>query len=68
MTETSTKRGKVNGYNSSKLWARREKLQIEAEKRQQKHDSLTVKQKIEKAVARGGSVRELRRLSKLDEK
>lgn len=55
---------KTNGYNSSRLWARREKRSIEAGKRQATHDALTPKQKLEKATKAGGK-REIARLQKI---
>ena len=53
---------KTNGYTHVKADARKRKKQDEADNRQFKHDSLTVAEKIAKAVARGGSAKELKRL------
>ncbi len=53
---------KVNGYNSSVLWAKREAKRVEAEERQAKHNGLSKEQKISNAVKRGGSVKELKKL------
>ena len=53
---------KTNGYTHVKADARKRKKQDEADNRQFKHDSLTVAEKIAKAVARGGSKKELAKL------
>ena len=50
-------------YTSTKLWARRNKRSEEAAVRQDKYDSLTLKEKLAKVTNRGGSVKELARLT-----
>lgn len=55
---------KTNGYNSSKLHARRQKRQNEAAERQEKYNSLSVEEKIKLAKKRGGK-KELARLRAL---
>lgn len=62
--QTPGRQGRTS-YNSTKLWARRNKRSEEAAFRQTKHDSLTLKEKITKATKRGGSVKELARLNAL---
>jgi hypothetical protein len=52
-------------YSHEKADARKAKKQLAADQRQAKHDSLTIKEKIAKATKRGGSVRELKRLTEL---
>lgn len=60
------RRGKTNGYNSTTLWARRNKRAEEAAERQAEHYELTVEEKIAKAKGRRGqSKREIARLAKL---
>ncbi len=60
------KRGKTNGYTSATLNAKRNRKRQEAEARQREHDSLTVEQKITKALKRqGSSKREVSRLMKM---
>jgi plasmid stability protein len=63
-TETKVKKGR-NKYCSVKLKARRHKRRDEAEARQALHDGLKTQEKINKAIHRGGSVRELKRLTAL---
>jgi hypothetical protein len=65
--EIKSKTGKKGreSYTHAKADARKEKKRLEADKRQDKHDSLTLKEKIAKATKRGGSVRELKRLTEL---
>lgn len=64
----SPKRGKINGYNSAHLHAKRNRKRQEAEARQREHNSLTINEKIEKARSRRGeSKREIARLTKLAE-
>jgi hypothetical protein len=56
---------KVGGYNSSKLQAKRNKRQREADDRQFKYDNLTVAVKVKLAQSRRGeSKSELARLAK----
>ena len=62
--KTEKKKGRL-GYLHAKADARKSKRQLEADQRQAKHDSLTIKEKIAKATKRGGSVRELKRLNEL---
>lgn len=66
---STIRRGKVNGYNSAHLHAKRDRKRREAEARQREHDVLTINEKIEKAQSRiaegkGSSFRELKRLKK----
>lgn len=65
-TEKTAKsvRGKVNGYSSNTLWAKRSRKHAEADERQAKHDSLSVAEKLAKAKKMGGK-RETARLQKL---
>jgi hypothetical protein len=67
MEETKNKTGKKGreSYSHAKADARKEQKRLDAEKRQAKHDSLTLREKIAKATKRGGSVRELQRLNTL---
>lgn len=60
--KTEKKKGRL-GYSHAKADARKSKLQLGADQRQAKHDSLTTREKITKATKRGGSVRELKRLN-----
>jgi hypothetical protein len=59
-----TSRSGRESYSSVKLWARREKRQQEAYARQEKYDLLNTQKKIDLVVKRGGSKRELDRLTK----
>lgn len=70
MTETPLikKKGKTNGYNTTKLKARRHRKVLEAERRQAIYDGLTLKQRLDLVESRGGSKRELARIQKLLEK
>lgn len=69
MKETQTEKVVRKGrdhYNSTVLWAKRNKRRIEAENRQAESDSLTLKEKLDKARTRPGeSKREVARLTKL---
>lgn len=58
-----TKRPVRQHYSHAKADARKEKRRTEAEARQFKYDSLTTQQKFDLVVKRGGSARELARLS-----
>jgi hypothetical protein len=61
-------RGKTNGYNSTKLHAKRNRKRSEAEARKYDHDSLSIKEKIAKAKSRrGNSQREIARLTKMQQ-
>jgi len=63
---TETKKKGRESYSHAKADARKAKRQLEADQRQAKHNSLTIKEKIAKATKqRGGSVRELKRLTEL---
>lgn len=54
---------KVGGYSSAALKSKRSLRQFQANQRQEKYDSLTTKEKIDRAVnRRGQSNRELHRL------
>jgi hypothetical protein len=61
--ETKTSKKGRESYSHAKADARKAKRREEAEIRQSDHDSLTVSEKIAKAKKRGGSVRELLRLT-----
>lgn len=62
----SPKRGKTEGYSNAKMHAKRNRKRIEAEQRQDEHDSLTIQEKIAKALKRpGSSKREVARLMAL---
>jgi hypothetical protein len=60
--EKTTKKGRQS-YSHVKADARKEKKRLEAENRQKLHNKLSIKEKITKATARGGSVKELNRLN-----
>ena len=58
-----SKRGKQNGYSNATLHAKSDARRKAAEARNAEHDSLTTKEKIEKAKSRrGNSLGELARL------
>jgi len=62
-------KGKIkdNGYNSTKLWAKRANKASEASMRQVVYESLTAKEKIKLCKnRRGNSKKELARLEKLN--
>lgn len=61
-TEGAQKKGKQNGYSNAHLHAKRNRKRTEAEGRQRDYDKLTLKEKLERAKSRGGSVREIARL------
>ena len=58
--ETKSKTGKKGRevYTHVKADARKEKRRVEADKRQARHDGLTLQEKIVKTIQRGGSVKE----------
>ncbi len=59
--QTIGRKGRLS-YSFVKQQARRDKRRQAAEARQRDYDRLTLKQKIERVEARGGSKRELARL------
>lgn len=60
---TSARPVKVGGYSHAKLDAKQALRQTQADRRQEKYDSLTTKEKIDRAThQRGNSSRQLRRL------
>lgn len=64
LPETTKRSGKTNGYSNHKLHAKLDRKRQEAEDRQAEHDSLTLKEKIDKAKSRrGNSTREISRLT-----
>lgn len=70
ITTTGKRNIKTNGYNSSRLWAHRDKLRQDAEERAEKYRSLSVDQRIDlvnKRIAEKGgqSKKELARLTAL---
>jgi len=65
-TDGKPKQGKVNGYHSEKLHAKRDKKRQEAKSRHRHYESLTIKERITLAKSRpGNSKRELNRLYNL---
>lgn len=63
ITKTEAKKKGRESYSHVKADARKAKKQLEADQRQAKHDSLTLREKIAKATARGGSASEIKRLT-----
>jgi hypothetical protein len=59
---------KSNGYTQVKAHARQQAKQRDADARQAIYDDLTLAQKIALVTSRGGSKRELARLTKVKEK
>lgn len=52
MTETTqqtNRKGKINGYHSEKLHAKRDKKRREAQARQREYDKLTLQEKLKRA-------------------
>ncbi len=63
--EQITGRKGRTSYTFVKQGARRDKRRQDAEARQREYDALSVKDRINRVTARGGSVKELARLTKL---
>lgn len=59
---TGNSKRKQNGYNSTKLWAKRERKRNEALDRQEKYDGMTTLAKLKMVRTLGGSKRQLARL------
>ena len=59
------KRGRENYNKKGIVVAKRDKRRQEAAARQREYNALTVKERVTRAKARGGSVKELARLAKL---
>jgi len=55
---------KENGYSSAKLHAKRDKKRQESEARQRAYNQLSLTQRLQLAVSRGGSKKELDKLNK----
>jgi hypothetical protein len=63
-TTSNSSRRKVNGYNSTGLWAKRNRKRQEAEARQAEYDKLTTAQKLTQ-LGKTGSNRQRGRLEAL---